>query len=245
MDLEIRACPASRISKMVRLVRHSRYFQIDSLMRLLVAIRLLIIRGRSPCEPWLRYYFCAGQQSSVKSCQMPRPSRVPIKPEPLTCRSGSPPELTAHPSLETPLRDHFGSGELQLARGKALWADFTEPTPPLPAQAWLWPGSLRLPALPATSSRNITSTSESFGSGNYPSLPEPTSTATTSLIILRLVAKPARLLPLKCSQHENKLSPSELALISFPRRIFKSLLCFELLWARSPQPLAARIGPHE
>jgi len=126
---------------------------------------------------------------------MPRRSQVPLRLERLTWHSGSQPELTAHPSPETPLRDHFGSVELQVALARALRQDSTEPaTPPLPAQVWLWLGNLRLQALPATSSRNITSTSESFGSGIYPSQPEPIPTATTSLIILPNAAKQLRVI---------------------------------------------------
>ena len=155
-------------SRNFHLIRQFRYFKIDNFMQLVMAISLNIVWVGS-CEPWLPCYFCA-EQLSVKSCPMPRRSQVPLRLERLTGHSGSQPELTAHPSPATPLRDHFGSVELQVALARTLRQDSTEPaTPPLPAQVWLWLGNLRLQALPATSSRNITSTSESFGSGIYPS----------------------------------------------------------------------------
>src|SRR5579864_7137799 len=83
-------------------------------MAFVVAIRLLIYLGRSPCEPWLPCYFCA-ERPSVKNCPMHRHPQVPIKFELLTRRSGSQLEFTGHPLPETRLRHHCGSVEPQPA----------------------------------------------------------------------------------------------------------------------------------
>src|SRR6266403_415648 len=55
----------------------------------------------------------------VNNCPMPRHSQEPTNLEPLTRRSGSQLEFTAHPLLEMRLRKHFGLVELQVVPARA------------------------------------------------------------------------------------------------------------------------------